>query len=329
MFGGDVIKSKVLGQSVAFIIIAVNIVLKMATVKGITWVGEDTNSQQLGSITNGVFVAQFFNTGILILLVNGNMSEHSPQFFTKFIQGPFYDYMPQWYVDVGYKIVQTMLIQSIMPYVTLTTSFVIPMLMRGLDSKFSFNPYKTKKTAMGVYRDLYSGKDYLVHAKYSSVLNIVYVTMMYGIGMPILFPIAAFNFMNQYICERIIVAYTMKLPPALDDQLTKNCIDMMKYAPLFMLFNAYWMLSNVQIFSNETSIIHNTLERMKSGHIFKAEVNWASPVLFMVLCAVILQIVQRLFQDYLNKFGFGMQSKEIAVDEDLPDFLTTVKLSQA
>jgi len=30
---------------------------------------------------------------------------------------------------------------------------------------------------------------------------------MYGIGLPILFPIAAFNFCNQYICERLIVAY--------------------------------------------------------------------------------------------------------------------------
>jgi hypothetical protein len=72
------LKSKVLGQSVAFIIIAINIVLRILIIKGITWVGEDTNSEQLSSITNGVFLAQFFNTGILLLLVNGNMSEHEP-----------------------------------------------------------------------------------------------------------------------------------------------------------------------------------------------------------------------------------------------------------
>lgn len=43
--------------------------------------------------------------------------------------------------------------------------------------------------------------------------------MMYGIGMPLLFPVAAFNLINQYICERVIVAYYMKQPPALDNKL--------------------------------------------------------------------------------------------------------------
>jgi len=39
---------------------------------------------------------------------------------------------------------------------------------------------------------------------------------MYGIGLPILFPIAAFTLINIWITERIIVAYYTKLPPALD-----------------------------------------------------------------------------------------------------------------
>jgi hypothetical protein len=37
-----------------------------------------------------------------------------------------------------------MIINSIMPFVTVVTGFVIPKIKRGLDSKFSFNPYKTK-----------------------------------------------------------------------------------------------------------------------------------------------------------------------------------------
>jgi hypothetical protein len=58
------------------VIVIINLILKTVTIMGIEWVGEDTNSEQLTSITNGVFIAQFFNTGILILLVNGNMTEH-------------------------------------------------------------------------------------------------------------------------------------------------------------------------------------------------------------------------------------------------------------
>jgi len=250
-FSSDQLNSKILGQSVAFIIIAVNLILKTVIIKGITWVGEDTNSEQLSSITNGVFAAQFFNTGILLLLVNGNMSEHQPKFITKYIQGPFFDYMPDWYSNVGYKIVQTMIINAIMPYIGLATAFIVPALKRKLDRKFSSDVYKTKKTSFAAYKDLYGGADYVIHFKYSGILNIMFITMMYGVGMPILFFLAVVNFINQYICERTIIAYAMKQPPALDDKLTKNCVDMLKWAPLLWLFNGYWMLSNKQIFQNE------------------------------------------------------------------------------
>lgn len=100
-----------------------------------------------------------------------------------------------------------MIINSILPYVGLVTGYAIPKVKQYLDNGFSGNPYKTKKTAMAQYKDLYSGAEYVIHFKYAGVLNIVFITMMYGIGMPILFPLAAFNFFNQWVCERIIVAY--------------------------------------------------------------------------------------------------------------------------
>jgi len=53
----DKLSSLIYGQSIAFVIIAINQILKMVIIKGITWVGEDTNSEQLSSITNGVFMA--------------------------------------------------------------------------------------------------------------------------------------------------------------------------------------------------------------------------------------------------------------------------------
>jgi len=44
--------------------------------------------------------------------------------------------------------------------------------------------------------------------------------------------------------ERILVAYVVRKPPALDAKLTENCVKMLQFAPLFLLFNGYWMLSN-------------------------------------------------------------------------------------
>ena len=83
-----------------------------------------------------------------------------------------------------------------------------------------------------------------LYFKYSDAIVVVYVTMMYGLGMPILFPIAAFTLFNQWLCERIVVAWSVKLPPAMDDTLSKNALALLKYSPLFLLFNGYWMISN-------------------------------------------------------------------------------------
>lgn len=182
---------------------------------------------------------------------------------------------------------------------------------------------------MAQYKDLYSGVDYVIHFKCSGVINIVWVTMMYGVGLPILFPIAAFNFLNQYVCERIIVTYQTKLPPALDDQLTNNEISKISYAPLLFLINGYWMLSNPEIFENKWEFINTSDDTMKSQHFFKFQVNWAFPVMILSFASVFILLVQKIGGAALNKFGYGMQAKEIQVDEDLPPFYNCVKLSQA
>ena len=323
------IHGKIYGQAVAFIIIAVNLILKAVIIALIQWIREDTVSQQLASITNGVFIAQFFNTGFLLLLVNANITEHEPSQVTKYFKGPFYDYMPRWYSEVGMKIVQTMMINSILPYVTLTTGFAIPALKRGIDRRFSGDIYKTKKTSMAMYKALYSGANYVIHFKYSGLLNITFITMMYGVGMPILFPLAAFNFFNQWLCERIIVSYQVQQPPIMDDKLTVNCIEMLYFSPLFLLINGYWMLSSPQIFDNAWTFITDSEHTMKSTHFLDFKPGHASPMLYMAFSAVFIIAFTKIFKDYIGQWGFALQSKEIKVDEDLPQFFTTIRLGQA
>lgn len=127
-YANDLLWSKILGQSIAFIIIAVNLILKAVIIQLCFWIGEDTESEQKAIITNGVFYAQFFNTGFLILLVNANLSEQTfiPDSMKDALNGPFSDYVPDWYGDVGLKILQTMVINAIMPIVGVVKGVVVP-----------------------------------------------------------------------------------------------------------------------------------------------------------------------------------------------------------
>lgn len=56
----------------------------------------------------------FFNTGILLVLVNANLEDVSVILSKILFDGKFYDYSPKWYSTVGYTMVQTMLVNAFM-----------------------------------------------------------------------------------------------------------------------------------------------------------------------------------------------------------------------
>ena len=141
-----------------------------------------------------------------------------------------------------------MIINSVMPTIITIKAFAIPYFKRKWDTKFTNSPYVTRQTSLQCYKDVYNGAKYDIHFKYSDCLNVIYISCMYGIGMPVLFPIASFTLLMQMICEKTQLAYTVKLPPAMDDSLSNNALRMIQFAPLFLLFNGYWMIDNQQIF---------------------------------------------------------------------------------
>lgn len=79
--------------------------------------------------------------------------------------------------------------------------------------------------------------------------------MLYGIGLPMLFPVSVASLFIFWVTERYQLAYTYQLPPAMDDKMTENAISLMSLSPILFLVNGFWMLSNKQIFDNEVNSI--------------------------------------------------------------------------
>jgi len=76
---------------------------------------------------------------------------------------------------------------------------------------------------------------------------------------------------------------------------------LLKVAPIMLLVNGYWMLSNRMIYANYWEYIQVDGETMGSGHILKIEymVNWASPILVMVIASFAILIIQFVFSPFL------------------------------
>lgn len=117
-----------------------------------------------------------------------------------------------------------MMINSVVPIAAQCAGVTVKLGLRWLDSGFErdpvIRPYKTKKTQVSQYVALHSGPGYMIHQKYSQLFNVTFVACLYGPGMPILFPIAAFSYFNVWWLEKLNLAYFYKLPPAMDDKLT-------------------------------------------------------------------------------------------------------------
>ena len=83
---------------------------------------------------------------------------------------------------------------------------------------------KTKCTTIQQYVNIYAGSLYLMQFKYSGIMTIVYITFMFGAGMPLLFPLAAAAFFVLYLLETLSLHYIHQTPPAYDVELNDACL---------------------------------------------------------------------------------------------------------
>ena len=68
---------------------------------------------------------------------------------------------------------------------------------------------------------------------------------MFGMGLPILFPIAFASFLVIYILERFLVAYYYRQPELTDHELSATVLNLLMVAPLLYLSFGFWMMDNV------------------------------------------------------------------------------------
>jgi len=71
-------------------------------------------------------------------------------------------------------------------------------------------------------------------------------------------------------------------------------MSLLKYAPLFLLCNGYWLLDNKQMFENKWYYKRYTTEHMKSGHLLEFPLNQATPLLLISCLAILIIAVQSI-----------------------------------
>eukprot|EP00347_Sterkiella_histriomuscorum_P023421 403334704 len=321
----DIYLNKAIGSSISVSINVINSILKLILIKLISMIGEDTRSATIRSIKVGVFVTQFFNTGILLLLSSANFQETKVPYLNSFNKGQFTDFTEDWYRDVGSIIIKALSIASIMPIVEFVMMWSVKNGLRLLDRSFKGDQYKSKKKSIQLYVDIYSGPDYMIHLRFSTILNLTFVCFMYGTALPLLYPIALWSFFVLYSLERILVCYYYKQPPNLDDKLTQNSLLMLLWAPIVHMMLSYWFLSNNQIFDNMLFPLEKVSDVVKNGHTVIQEFrditfDQSFPCLMVFFILAICVPFGKIGFAIINYFKPGILDVNLNVDENLGNF---------
>ena len=209
--------------ALSYILIGINYILRMVCIMLVDWIGFPTETERLSKTTSVTFYVQFFNSALLLLFINADMSEQPFAFGLK--GGSLSDFGYGWYRGPGNVIVGAMFFNLYYPLLEAAIYWAIRAQGRCRDRGCRFSGRTTKQTSIQAYMNVYSGPVYFMHYKYSSIMTNVFITFMYGYGMPILFPVACASFIVLYVVEKWLLFYGYKLPPMYDERLSQDVLN--------------------------------------------------------------------------------------------------------
>lgn len=194
------------------------------------------------------FFLTLFNSSILILLINANFSGTGIPLW--FIDGFYGDFNANWFAYVAPIFITPMFIKCAVAPIVPIAKFLIKQILilwdkRGLlFSKLCYSSlprnedeanrteiYTSQKINLK-YANLFSGDKLELSNPYPKVLVSIMISMMFGLGLPVLFPLTLIFIVVIYITFKVCVVCLYQKPPLFDDSLSKIFMYNLKYASL-------------------------------------------------------------------------------------------------
>ena len=190
-----------------------------------------------------MFVLQFLNSGIIILLINLKMDymDDSPY---PILKGDYKKFSSEWYRLVGSTITLTLFLMTLMPHFANITMQVLFCSKRCWDRKCGWSLRKTRKLIQQDYEDVNTGNEFMLEFRYSNILGIIAVSFMYSSSMPILYLFGAFYFFITYWIDKWLLFHYYKKPVMFDSYLARKSLNLFKYILLLHCAGFVVMFSN-------------------------------------------------------------------------------------
>ena len=237
------------------------------------------------------------------------------------MDGRYSDFSYGWFIHLGPLLINPFFINFIYPFIQPTVGFLIKEAKDLWDRRFTSNDqHMTSTSSLIDYADIKSLDRFEIESAYPKIMSTIMICMTYGFGFPIMFPLTAVFLIIIYFVHKYIIV-SFRRPPMYDDTLNKIFIYYIKYGALFYTFFSYWMLTNRQMFWNETSTKNYKDEQESANHFL---LQWPSNYCFLLvfLLGLILAYIF-MFEVVYDCFSvFWMRSAKVEnmTIEKLPSF---------
>jgi hypothetical protein len=333
------------------IIFVLNVLLNPLLVFLVKYERHHSNSGEQRSLMVKLFLAQFFNSSINLLIIAGAFPGLKAYFKGTIAEGVLFegdiaDANPDWYSDVGSP---------------LLFAIVSSPLSARLGTLVRFITYRVKRwlsMSSAVTQDelnaAFEGLDFDLSTRYGEVLNVLFVTMCFSGGMPILIPFAAVTFMMNYVVDKFDFARVSKLPPWYSNDLAYASASLVAYSAVGHLLFAVWANSFYRIDEDPlvASIIgdflyslcdaweasapkplHNlfgavTSMRTVARRALQKNTAWYTLVLVVLTFALISRAIARVARTVLAELAPGTFARGMRKSEGNPPFELAVQGEQ-
>lgn len=90
--------------------------------------------------------------------------------------------------------------------------------------------------------------------KYSHILNMLFVTMLYSSGMPVLYFVAFLVFFSSYLFQKYILLRVSSRPVKYSETISQNVTNLLSYAVVLKIFMCLWVYTTPDIYPEASEL---------------------------------------------------------------------------
>lgn len=172
-----------------------------------------------------------------------------------FFSGSFTDFSPRWYLIVGEPLTMIVILQIFFPHFSLILNGIMTFFNRCMDRSCTFNRMYTKKVAQKEYENLYIGPQFILQVRLAQMLTIVFVCMIFGSGIPMLYVITWLSFIITYWTDKILILRYYRKTDEFDEKLTKKFVSVLPWSIILHIIVGWYMYSYPYLLTSEVMMV--------------------------------------------------------------------------